>query len=565
MTAQLSPLGVQKFYDNNGNPLSQGLLYTYAAGTNNPQATYVDSTQTTQNTNPIQLNFRGECNLWLDPTLTYKLLLTDSAGNTIPNWPVDNVPGGFNLNAQSIGAAIWPRTPAEINASVTPSKFSYPPYNVLRYGADATGGTASTNAFITAGSLGELIYVPAGTYKVASGITITGGGIVGDGAYESYIIATDSTTTDVFTYTGALAGRFENFQIEMSGAKTNSYGITIGPASGEVSGMRLFQVVVNGLPSCINFKRASLWSMVACNFYGYTGDAILVDNQNNADSGDSVIADCQFTSPGNTSAHSIRQVASGGLKVIGNKFNNAGVHVLLDLGANSTSDLIIVGNSFENAHFSAIQLQRTAGSAVFQNVVIVGNQFLVASSSNNSAGVFTNNGAAFLNGLTISGNLFRVNDTGATDAVVVDYVTNVLVDSNTMIGNGGTSVGVLYGTHNTGVKVGINTIRGFTNSINVPATTNVVASDFQTGTTNVTTSTALGSLFSGTVTIAFPTAFCTDFVPTLQNCSATVTSTTGGGIAAQVTAVNASQLFITVVGITNGGSVPIQWSAGGIL
>jgi len=87
----LAPYPVQKFFDNNGVPLAFGLLTTYAAGTNTPIATYVDSTGITTNTNPITLNFRGECSLWLLPNVAYKLALTDSAGNVIPGWPVDNI------------------------------------------------------------------------------------------------------------------------------------------------------------------------------------------------------------------------------------------------------------------------------------------------------------------------------------------------------------------------------------------------------------------------------------------------------------------------------------------
>lgn len=92
MTAAfLSPYPVQRFVDNNGNPLANGLLTTYAGGTTTPIATYVDSTGTTQNTNPIQLNFRGEASIWLLPNVAYKFVLTDSAGNTIPGYPVDNI------------------------------------------------------------------------------------------------------------------------------------------------------------------------------------------------------------------------------------------------------------------------------------------------------------------------------------------------------------------------------------------------------------------------------------------------------------------------------------------
>src|SRR5690349_6663259 len=95
MTAQLSPTPVQKFFDNNGIPLFNGKLFSYVAGTTTPQATYTDSTMGTPNTNPIIFNSRGETNIWLDPTLTYKFILQDSAGNQI--WSVDNIPGGANF------------------------------------------------------------------------------------------------------------------------------------------------------------------------------------------------------------------------------------------------------------------------------------------------------------------------------------------------------------------------------------------------------------------------------------------------------------------------------------
>lgn len=87
--AYLAPYLTQRFVDNNGNPLVNGTVSTYAGGTVNPIATYVDSTGTTQNTNPIQLNFRGECSIWLTPNIAYKFVVQDSLGNLITT--VDNV------------------------------------------------------------------------------------------------------------------------------------------------------------------------------------------------------------------------------------------------------------------------------------------------------------------------------------------------------------------------------------------------------------------------------------------------------------------------------------------
>jgi hypothetical protein len=79
------------------------LLFTYVAGTTTPQATWVDSTQTTQNTNPVVLNSRGEANVWLDPRLTYKFVLQDSAAS--PIWTVDQIPGNGTGGSQGSFAA----------------------------------------------------------------------------------------------------------------------------------------------------------------------------------------------------------------------------------------------------------------------------------------------------------------------------------------------------------------------------------------------------------------------------------------------------------------------------
>jgi len=84
---ELAPNVKWRGEDNNGDPLSGGLLYTYEAGTSTLKTTYSDRSGTT-NTNPVVLNSRGECDLWLD-TGYYKFVLKDSAENTI--WTKDNI------------------------------------------------------------------------------------------------------------------------------------------------------------------------------------------------------------------------------------------------------------------------------------------------------------------------------------------------------------------------------------------------------------------------------------------------------------------------------------------
>lgn len=99
----LSPAPVLGFDDNNGVPLVGGKLFIYAAGSTTKQAAFTDAGGNTALPNPIILNLRGEVapsatgassGLWLDPSLSYKLILspsTDTDPPTNPYWTVDNI------------------------------------------------------------------------------------------------------------------------------------------------------------------------------------------------------------------------------------------------------------------------------------------------------------------------------------------------------------------------------------------------------------------------------------------------------------------------------------------
>ena len=62
--------------DDNGDPLSGGKLYTYAAGTTTEKTTFQDADEVTPNTNPIILDSRGEAPVYLDEG-AYKFILKD--------------------------------------------------------------------------------------------------------------------------------------------------------------------------------------------------------------------------------------------------------------------------------------------------------------------------------------------------------------------------------------------------------------------------------------------------------------------------------------------------------
>ncbi len=147
MTAILAPPLRFRGVDNFGLALVGGQLSSFIAGTSTPQATYVDSTQTTQNANPIILDARGECNLWLDPTKIYKFALTDQFGN--PVWTQDQVQGSLTAAALTqafLGSILYPQTAAEIAAGVSPINYGYAALNPYRYGADGLGGANDATA-----------------------------------------------------------------------------------------------------------------------------------------------------------------------------------------------------------------------------------------------------------------------------------------------------------------------------------------------------------------------------------------------------------------------------------
>lgn len=110
----ISPAPKLQFQDVNGKPLSGGCIFTYAAGSTTPQATYTDSTGTTQNTNPVILDAGGKASIWLSSS-AYKIAVWSSGGvgcaSGVQQYSIDGITA-FNPNSvnQLISAAANPAT-----------------------------------------------------------------------------------------------------------------------------------------------------------------------------------------------------------------------------------------------------------------------------------------------------------------------------------------------------------------------------------------------------------------------------------------------------------------------
>src|SRR5574343_156882 len=93
----------QQFFDSDGTPLAFGKLYTYAAGTTAPKATYTTPAGDTEHPNPIILDASGRPDvggcIFLNGS--YKFVLTDSNDVEIPDGTRDNITSFTTLDSQT--------------------------------------------------------------------------------------------------------------------------------------------------------------------------------------------------------------------------------------------------------------------------------------------------------------------------------------------------------------------------------------------------------------------------------------------------------------------------------
>ena len=155
-------------------------IYTYAAGTNTPLATYTSSTLATPNTNPVLTNSAGYAvngatvtGIWVGSSC-YKFVAKDSSAVTL--FTQDNIcDRGAVLKAllaassgsslvgfiQAGGGAVARTAQAKMRET----------FSVTDFGATGNGSTddtAAIQAALTAGAGGQMVYCPPGVYKISA-------------------------------------------------------------------------------------------------------------------------------------------------------------------------------------------------------------------------------------------------------------------------------------------------------------------------------------------------------------------------------------------------------------
>jgi len=87
-TGTVAPVEKRQFFDDNGQPLSGGLIYTYAAGTSTSQLVYQDAALATPHANPVVLDSAGRATIFFAQQ-AYKVVVANSAA--VQLYTVDNV------------------------------------------------------------------------------------------------------------------------------------------------------------------------------------------------------------------------------------------------------------------------------------------------------------------------------------------------------------------------------------------------------------------------------------------------------------------------------------------
>jgi hypothetical protein len=431
------------------------------------------------------------------------------------------------------------------------------------FGIKGDGSTDNTAAMIAAHALGLPVIYPTGNYVFTKVGDVATGGIVGEGR-DVTLLPTNSDSSNIFNFTGtSKAPTFRNFSIlgQLNGSVPNKpagAAIALNPASGEISSALFDGVTVAYFPIGLDWVRASYARVTNCQFYVYSVAGIRVDNLNHGDSGDSVIMSSLFNSP-NTLGAGILHRASGGLKILGNKFLAGGTGYTLGLtSAVPTSIVLIVGNSIENMTNQCIALARTSGTSSFSHVVIQGNELAVG-----PIGI-QDDGSDFIDGVIIANNTIKLTS-GTGYGMNINSLNQFIIQGNVIQGGGGAPAGITIAAACTNGKVGYNTFNNLASTVVNASSTTVVEKEKQSGSTTTSTSgwNSFGSLFSGpTTSVTFPIPYT---VPPTANEVILVPTSTNGAVSAIITSISTTGFTYVPVSAVTGIAAQYSWNAFGVI
>lgn len=352
--------------NNSGSPASGFKLFTYVAGTSTKQATWTDSTQLVQNTNPVIADANGVMIVWLDPTLFYKLVLaspTDTDPPTSPIYSVDNIQGFVTVSMLTqtfIGNVLYPIIAAESGVTVVNPWYGYGVID--RYGTNTTPGStnmlSAINAAIAVMSvLGggvvqglSSIYLHNGNITMLPGVTVQG-----EGKNATVFLSSHTGSGIVNTMTPNASNNADTEIRNCTFKNTNSANIGGGLVDNAGTFVRGRNVRVNGFAYSRIFNQSELADDDLMDYEGFLVGGVWLTNGGDFTPG---------ANPGFTNRVSINR----------SQFNSAAagaIGIIDDGGANHSYT--------DNNYNAALHHYRIAGC---KNVTISRGEWETATSAN---------------------------------------------------------------------------------------------------------------------------------------------------------------------------------------
>lgn len=232
-----------------GGPCAGCLLWSFAAGTNIPQATYTTTAGNVANTNPVALDAAGYVDIFLGPS-PYKFVLETAAipghaGHGSVIWTEDNITN----SAQLASVAYLPPYTGGITRTST-SKWAEE-VSVQDFGADPTGVVDSSGAFQAAVNVGAssrggvAAKIPCGSYTLGSTVTMAlpTQSLIGENegcVHLNYIGTSSAIIWQMSPFTTNPAGEMSGFTLICLSAAQN------GILSGQIVGSWMHNIDVSG-------------------------------------------------------------------------------------------------------------------------------------------------------------------------------------------------------------------------------------------------------------------------------------------------------------------------------
>jgi hypothetical protein len=349
--------------------------------------------------------------------------------------------------------------PRKYQIGTAPSDAGGYPLLASDYGATGDGTTDDTTAlqsWIDACiSQRRPGYLPPGSYKITSPLTIDDSVRLFGANREDSTFLTTSTTIGILTVNTESYVCLHDLGFTGSASASAGSMITVtAPSNSNLWSQFQRLYFINGFVG-ISFANAAGWEVTGCYFQGQVSRSLDISNINTPDAGDQVIGYNTFNQA--AGSYAIVHRSGGGLKIIGNKIGGSGSYgYVLDLAASAnTSELWIMGNSIEGQTESCVEFNKLTGTD-FGTIQIVGNQF-------GGTGTIikqTDADTGFCHDLIISNNNLAKTDTGE---VMIDIrgATNYVIDGNILWGAGGSNVGINIGANATGT-IGVNRTKNIT-------------------------------------------------------------------------------------------------------